>query len=261
MFYRYRLIITVLLCLLVFPVLKLRAEISKPLKRHFIIVVDQTLPADNTKYMLALNKAVTKWLQGEDPTPYLQKNSSVVPKIDPFKEDEDAISLFAFGLIGSGMPSVHGEYGRIHAACYNSRYSPKQMFNDIKCSLIHKRDRYKNGVIVSSSQKQVEKVDLATFFNNSVQKLFDGTDALHVAIKQNSGITMSHFIYPLIMDFVPKNETANEYYLIVVSDFKSGLYSNNDQDDWNTLISMTAGNKDIKAFFEHQINVMRAPFV
>ncbi len=261
MFYRCRLKITVLLCLLVFPVLMFCAEVSKPFKRHFIIVVDQTLPTDRTKYMLALNQAINKWLQGEDPIPYLVQNSSVVPKIDSFDENDDAISLFAFGLVGSGMPSVHGEYGRIHAACYKNRYSPKYMFDDIKCSLIHKRDRYRNGVITSSSLTQVEKADLVTFFNKSMRTLFDGTDPLHVAIKQNSGITMSHFIYPLIMDFVPKNETANEYYLIVVSDFKSGLYSNNDQDDWNTLVSMTAGNKDVKAFFEHQINVMRAPFV
>lgn len=53
---------------------------------------------------------------------------------------------------------------------------------------------------------------------------------------------MSHFVYPLIMNFVPKDEMANEYYLILVSDFKSGQYSNNDQDDKNTLLILFQGN-------------------
>lgn len=63
------------------------------------------------------------------------------------------------------------------------------------------------------------------------------------------------------MNFVPKDEMANEYYLILVSDFKSGQYSNNDQDDKNTLFNLISGKRDIMAYFERQINVMRAPFV
>ena len=98
------------------------------------------------------------------------------------------------------------------------------------------------------------------FLTTEMCGLFNSSDPLHNTISQESGITMSHFVYPLIMNFISKEETANEYYLILVSDFKSGQYSNNDQDDWKTLSAMTAGKTEIRKHFEKQINSMKAPF-
>ncbi len=104
-------------------------------------------------------------------------------------------------------------------------------------------------------------MEIDDFINTALRPLFYGTDPLHLEISANSAITLSHFVYPLIMDFIPKDETASEYYLIIVSDFKSGQYSNNDQEDWQILNALIANNHSLRKLFEQQISSMRAPFV
>lgn len=232
---------------------------NMPYNRHFIIVVDQTI--NNQQSMKNVGRAIANWLQGSDPLPYLNRDGSVAPKIEPFDADNDVISLYAFGLVGSGMPRVHGMYGRIHSECFNGSRSDEYVFNDIAKMLIHRRARYIHGKRVASNGSGEKEKSLSSFLDNDMGMLFLGKDALYDAIRRNSGITMSHFVYPLIMNFVSKTETANEYYLIVVSDFMSGQYSNNDQDDWKTLVAMTAGKASVRRYFERQINAMRAPFV
>lgn len=230
-----------------------------PINRHFIIVVDQTISSSNNN-LRALYKGLSCWLQGKDPLQYIEGNASVVPSSLNFDQQNDAISLFAFGMPGNGH-KMNSEYGRIHSECWNGSKSEQYVFKDVTKSLIHKRERYINGERVTSYDGRQDKMSLPTFLRDCLRPLFNSQDPLHIMISNNSGITMSHFVYPLIMNFISKEETANEYYLILVSDFKSGQYSNNDQDDKNTLYSLISGKSHIMAYFERQIKSMRAPFV
>lgn len=230
-----------------------------PINRHFIIVVDQTISSSNNN-LSALYKGLSCWLQGKDPLQYIERNASVVPSSLNFDQQNDAISLFAFGMLGDGH-KMNSEYGRIHSECWNGSKSEQYVFKDVTKSLIHKRERYLNGERVTAYDGQQNKMSLPTFLKYCLRPLFNSQDPLHIMIRNNSGITMSHFVYPLIMNFISKKETANEYYLILVSDFKSGQYSNNDQDDKNTLYSLISGKSHIMAYFERQIKSMRAPFV
>lgn len=230
-----------------------------PINRHFIIVVDQTISSSNNN-LSALYKGLSCWLQGKDPLQYIERNASVVPSSLNFDQQNDAISLFAFGMLGDGH-KMNSEYGRIHSECWNGSKSEQYVFKDVTKSLIHKRERYLNGERVTAYDGQQNKMSLPTFLKDCLRPLFNSQDPLHIMINNNSGITMSHFVYPLIMNFISKKETANEYYLILVSDFKSGQYSNNDQDDKNTLYSLISGKSHIMAYFERQIKSMRAPFV
>lgn len=237
-----------------------KANIEKlPINRHFIIVVDQTISSSNNN-LSALYKGLCCWLQGKEPLQYIEQNASVVPPSLNFDQQNDAISLFAFGMPGNGH-KMNSEYGRIHSECWNGSKSEQYVFKDVTKSLIHKRERYINGERLTAYDGQQDKMSLPTFLRDCLRPLFNSQDPLHIMIRNNSGITMSHFVYPLIMNFISKEETANEYYLILVSDFKSGQYSNNDQDDKNTLYSLISGKSHIMAYFERQIKSMRAPFV
>lgn len=248
-----------LLLFIAFP-LYIKANTERlPINRHFIIVVDQTISSSNNN-LSALYKGLSCWLQGKDPLQYIERNASVVPSSLNFDQQNDAISLFAFGMLGDGH-KMNSEYGRIHSECWNGSKSEQYVFKDVTKSLIHKRERYLNGERVTAYDGQQNKMSLPTFLKDCLRPLFNSQDPLHIMISNNSGITMSHFVYPLIMNFISKKETANEYYLILVSDFKSGQYSNNDQDDKNTLYSLISGKSHIMAYFERQIKSMRAPFV
>lgn len=248
-----------ILLFIAFP-LYIKANTEKlPINRHFIIVVDQTINSSNNN-LSALYKGLSCWLQGKDPLQYIERNASVVPPSLNFDQQNDAISLFAFGMPGNGH-KMNSEYGRIHSECWNGSKSEQYVFKDVTKSLIHKRERYINGERVTAYNGQHDQMSLPTFLRDCLRPLFNSQDPLHVMISNNSGITMSHFVYPLIMNFISKEETANEYYLILVSDFKSGQYSNNDQDDKNTLYSLISGKSHIMAYFERQIKSMRAPFV
>lgn len=248
-----------ILLFIAFP-LYIKANTEKlPINRHFIIVVDQTINSSNNN-LNALYKGLSCWLQGKDPLQYIERNASVVPSSLNFDQQNDAISLFAFGMPGNGH-KMNSEYGRIHSECWNGSKSEQYVFKDVTKSLIHKRERYINGERVTAYKGQHDQMSLSTFLRDCLRTLFNSQDPLHIMISNNSGITMSHFVYPLIMNFISKEETANEYYLILVSDFKSGQYSNNDQDDKNTLYSLISGKSHIMAYFERQIKSMRAPFV
>lgn len=246
---------------------------TMPIRRHFIIVVDQTIKVNDD--MMSLYKGLSAWLKGEDPSRYIDVAGSIVPQSVPFNPKEDAISLFAFGLIGDGL-NMNGEYGRIHKLC-EQEAPDSVVFNLIQQDLIHRRSRYTGGykkegvggkVLASEGHITLsldDAMSLDDYLSSEMLHLFNGTDPLHKLINDYSGVTMSHFVYPLITNFVPKDETSNEYYLLIVSDFKSGLYSNNDEDDWERFEEITAGkrpgNKKYRPYFERQLNVLRAPFI
>lgn len=234
---------------------------AEPFNRHYIIVVDQTIK-DTNPSMNVVYQSLCNWLSGEAPVG-LSTKGSTIPEPITFDIQHDAISLFAFGLPGDGNP-MKSEYGRIHNECFHLLKNEEYVFNDIVNSLIKKRTRYISGNLISTDGSVISSMELSDFLSIEMQTLFNFRDPLHQQINAMSGVTMSHFVYPLIMSFISKDETANEYYLILVSDFKYGVHSNNDGDDWNILRSITAttlSNHDYFDYFEKQINIMRAPFV
>lgn len=237
----------------------LSANAVEPFDRHYIVVVDQTIKSNNANIGVVY-KSLCSWFNGEKPTSGLNMEGSTIPEPIGFDVSHDALSLFAFGLPGDGF-GMKSDYGRIHRESYGNGKNAEFIFSDIVESLIKKRNRYYDGKMFSLDDNNFKIESLSDFLSTDMRKLFDGTDPLHVSISQESGITMSHFVYPLIMNFISKEETAKEYYLILISDFKSGLYSNNDEDDWRTLSAMTASKTEIRKYFEKQINSMRAPFV
>lgn len=245
--------------MMIFSSIQLIKADNEPFYRHYIVVVDQTIQNDALN-MNRIYGALCQWLQGETPSG-LDKGRSIVPEPEHFDLNHDVVSLFAFGMSGAGQ--MNSDFGRIHTECYSNSQTEEYVFNDIVKSLIKKRNRLVGGHQVLENNAVGSQMELSDFLRTDMRKLFDGNDPQRNKIIAHSGVTLSHFVYPLILSFISKEESANEYYLIIVSDFKSGLYSNNDTYDWETLKGMTAYKvrPEFCNYFESQLNSMRAPFV
>lgn len=250
-----------LIVLLVLSVLQMTYAAQEPFRRHYIIAVDQTIQRpENEASLERIYKSLCDWLQGEMPTG-LNTTNSTIPEPVKFDPVHDAVSLFAFGMAGAyheKTNSCSGDFAKIHNVCLAGSQSAHGVFDDILNSWIKERDRFVFDNITSEPGEA-----FSSFLQSDLKKLFNGTDPQCQRILDESGITLSHYIYPLIMRFISKEETANEYYLIVVSDFKSGLYSNNDADDKKRLNELTAQvrNSQYADYFLSQVNDMKAPFM
>lgn len=230
----------------------------EPFNRHYIIVVDQTIKDKSANMTIYEN--LRTWLNGGKPSRGLNIDRSTIPDTINFDIHHDAISLFAFGL--SGNDYDNSDFKRIKTNCKNSSVKEETIFEDIIKSLISKRNRYINENRVSTDDSVIDTMSLSDFLSRDMKALFDFSDPLYKRINEEiSGITMSHFVYPLILNFISKTETAKEYYLIIVSDFKSGQDSNNDEDDWERFNELTANTQRIRKYFENQIKILRTPFM
>lgn len=235
--------------------------------RHFIIVVDQTITDKSVPFsqmqMDNLYKSLRAIFMGETYTNGLDMESTNIPQMTPFDADRDAISLFSFCLTGSRNV---GDYSRICNTSVRASYASnssvahynEKIFSDICQSLISKRERY----YMHSSHKYGSNTNdsLDAFFKLHLYPIFSKKDIKFQKLQNESGISLSHFVYPLVLNFIPKDETANEYYIIVVSDFKSGQTSNNDEDDYKRLKELCPKNSSFIQYFKEQIKVLRSPF-
>lgn len=246
---------------LVLSTLQLVHAAQEPLRRHYIIAVDQTIQRpENQESLPIIYNSLCDWLKGQQPKG-LNKANSIIPEPVEFDPVHDAVSLFAFGMAGAynaRTKTCTSDFGTIHANCLGGSKSTQVVFDDILNAWIKGRGRYIYDISIAEPQDAFEG-----FLQSDFNRLFDGTDPQCQKILNVSGITLSHFIYPLIMRFISKEETANEYYLIVVSDFKSGVYSNNDTEDRTRLYELTAHSihSEYANFFLSQVNDIKAPFI
>lgn len=255
-----RRLLPVLLCTFLISLLPFNLAAQDNVKRfnrHYLIVVDQTIPGTQSLRMQYIYNDLWYWLQGKRPkTSDYSHAQSFFPdpeSVAPFDPQRDAISVFAFGLTGHLASQRSTSFGIINGLCHSGA-EPHLVFNEVCDRLINERKP-------AYPDPQNPSGSLSDFLQNRLWPLFTGQDMLYEQIHQQSGITLSHFVYPLILRSIGSDETANEYILIVVSDFRSGLFNNNDSYDWETLGLLTSGRTQYKNYFERQINAMRAPFV
>lgn len=227
--------------------------------RHFILLVDQTTKKSTDEQRLY--EAMKYWLQG-DPS-MAEKcvdmtQSSGITNIPPFDPDHDQLSLFAFGIVGSGTSTnaSRSDYRTIHGAAYTHSKTPEQVYQLLYESLIHRRSNY-----------QEQKTDFTNFLEEQAKQLFNGQDPLHEAISSYSGVTMSHFVYPLLLNYINVDVPTSEYVILIVSDFKSGS-NKGDWEDRNWLSQLLANgpvdgtpkNPDYFNYIIRQINLLGMPF-
>jgi len=204
-------IATVLLILLTFS-----TSFSQTFRRHYIIAYDVSSPfiyAENNcpAYQQALlnlfsNKSVYRYNEAYQDNINLERKNG----LSFFDPKRDEISFFHFNIAG-------GEFDRLRRTADN--YDEKGIVAEFsKLFLKDKKHNWttfaaKEGVTASPSNYLTNALGIPPTPPN-----FSG------------GVSMSNFVYPLVLDKIDTTKYAEEYVLILLSDFLTGSMLGNTKD-------------------------------
>jgi len=230
------------LLLLLLPFIANASNNNEFYRRHIMIVVDKT---PDVKAM-ELFYAIESILQGKDPSSYIDLNKSDIPTNFTFNPKTDEISLYAFGIWGACTLDKGSGFAKIHGS--------KDFFGEFSNQLIHPRSTFR------TSGKNLDD-----FIRADMKNLFGTQDDLYKKMTDPGrpsgypGMTMSHYVWPTILNYIKPDSKASEYYVIIVTNYKggAGLSDTNDESGVNDL----AGKKKEKVDdFFRKINSLRRPF-
>lgn len=217
---------------------------NQTIRRHFIIAVDcsGTFQSDSDKYVLfdyfwnliennSINKNELSSADVNDIEAEQKSNFTF------FDADKDVVSIFSFGMPGKFRDYIWEKYR------YDENTEKEKIFNYIGDSYIffeHQED--------GSNLKKIKNKLYETFTNGFFVNLFK---------RYNHGITLSHFVYPSIVPKIKGRKAAEEYILIVFSDYKTGSSESDAEDvrEMGYILSPSALKKyllcvaDIKSKF------------
>lgn len=187
---------------------------QQPFRRHFIIAYDVSSPfiyAENNCYAyqqglknLFSNKAVYHFNEAYQDNLTLERRNGL-PFFDP---NRDEISFFHFNISG-------GEFDRLRWTANN--YDEKGIVDEFKKIFL------KDKQATWSTFSKTGNVTSTDYINKilSIQPTppnFQG------------GVSMSNFVYPLVLDKIDTTKFAEEYVLILLSDFLTGSMLGNTKD-------------------------------
>lgn len=223
---------------------------GKVYDRHVIVVVDQTNDVQSHPSLKPVYESLCRLFQG-DSTGRSGNKKSTWPSDRFFDEKNDRISLFAFGLPGTqdNQGNYIGDFGNIKKNVTLQIISPEDCFRQIADALIGIRS------VFGESGKT-----LNDFLNTDFYNLFHGRDSLYtLKINKQKAITLSHYVFPLILHNLDTSVMASEYVIIIVTNYKSGI-SLSDSEDEARIKELLAGKENyIQAFWE-QLHELANPF-
>ena len=204
-------IATALLILLTFS-----NSFSQTFRRHFIIAYDISTPSINSVnncpvFQQALidlfsNKSVYRYNEAYQDNINLERKNGLAF----FDTKHDEISFFQFNIAGS-------EFDRLRWTANN--YDEKGIVAEF--SKLFLKDKKLNWTTFSA------KEGLTASPSNYI------TSALSIQPTPNNfsgGVSMSNFVYPLVLDKIDTTKYAEEYVLILLSDFLTGSMLGNTKD-------------------------------
>jgi len=185
---------------------------DRNIRRHFLLAFDISgefvsrlnMTSDPKETLTALfENRIPSSSSGGNSTGIKREHEYDIPFFDPKK---DEISSFHFGI-----PKRNMEWLSYDKFSSDKRAIVKNFKKEfISKTALHWRDQRSKGS------------NIQTF----IDRLFDG-------IPQSGfgeGITLSNYVYPLVFDVVDSNLYADEYILIIVSDFLTGSEFGNKED-------------------------------
>jgi len=223
--------------------------------RHYVILVDQTEDVQASAQIKSIYQALDELFRCNginNPSKYGLSQSSEYPKSFIFNPQTDDISLYGFGLPGvstfNRYSNIKGtfDYYRVKAGNDNL---PQELLKEISNALIQGR-----GSLSESGLK------LSDFMQWHVKPIFNHEDSLCDKISNMSGVTLSHYVYPMVITHFDTKNSSTEYIVIIVSNYKSGLYDSSSSSDRNQLRDMLARKDNYLVKLEDQINKLKAPF-
>lgn len=211
--------------------------------KHIIIAVDQKVAAKATpsskygKAMDALYVGLKEILSDPDSREGINESMSKISSDFKFDPNTDCISLFAFGIPQGNT------YNKAKNEIFNN-----YRFNIIPNNLIRKRGMYN-----SEGDK-----DFSSFIDEDLKDLFT-KDPLMEEYRRNGilGIALSHYVYPLILNYIQTNVKAKEYYLLIISDFTATIGTNDSEDRYRINELTSCDSKKFKQFHE-EVNEISA---
>ena len=202
--------------------------------KHLIIAVDQTPDVVNNSDMEGLYRSLGALLKGENPMQGLNSAESFLSgdfKMNP----GDRITLLGFGM---PMRDPGTELTAVGLQRMSPYTSSKKMADNLFKGLIH-----------PIYDGTVDNID--GFIDTTLKQVCEGNTDVARSISENSGVTLSHFVFPKVLDFVNFDEPSQEYNYVVVSNIKSGTTSQNTSDDKQRL-------REIFGMNERHVNAVLA---
>lgn len=213
-------------------------------RNHYIICVDQSGSfIRNTTENTQLYKAIVSQFEGQHDISMLDQAHSQVDNNMTFDEQLDEISLFAFGINYSGLQACRTE-------SQNGQLSPNEISNNIGKRLVgHKRSSF------SKSSK-----NLHDFLESELNSLFNGYDPL--SMNFGGGVTLSHYVFPTVLEYLDSSRPAIKYFFIFVSDFQAGQTSQSDAGDRLILErDVTSYNQHVSQAFIRKFNDYKQEYI
>jgi molecular chaperone DnaK (HSP70) len=189
---------------------------SQTFRRHFIIAYDVSTPFINAEnncpaYQQALinlfsNKSVNNFNEAYQDNINLERKNG----LDFFDPKHDEISFFHFNIAGS-------EFDRLRWTANN--YNEQGIVNEF--SKLFLKDKNLNWT--SFSDKGGEAASPSNFITSVLSMQATPPNF-------SGGVSMSNFVYPLVLDKIDSTKYAEEYILILLSDFLTGSMLGNTKD-------------------------------
>ena len=183
-------------------------------RRHFIIAYDVSTPFIKAEkncptYMQALsalfsNKTVSNYNEAYKDNLNVERNNG----LPFFDKDRDEISFFHFNVAGS-------EFDRLRWTANN--YDEKGIVSEF--SKIFLKDKEFNWTTFPNKHN----ASPTDYLNKALSIQPTPTNF-------SGGVSMSNFVYPLVLDKIDTTKYAEEYILIILSDFLTGSMLGNTKD-------------------------------
>ncbi len=215
--------------------------------KHVVIIVDQTIKAEKKEEMSRIGADIKNFLLNK--ANITSGHKHVIPEKFNFNPQKDELSLYVFGLVGKNedKSTPYAKIGQLA----NSKKNPDYVTSEIVNNLIHKRATYQT----STSD------DFAEFLDSNLLPLFERKDDVYNQIckSEKSGISLSYYVYPCILELVNTSVPTKEYNIIIVSDYRSGT-TNSDADDLERLQDLVHHKNEYVENFKGKMNDLKKPF-
>lgn len=202
--------------------------------RHIIILVDQTkTPHEQVPDgFLEIGKAISLLLQNDslaNKKVSLDETESSWPVNFEFNPKTDELSIFGFGI---DSQEDGGTFWNIRDSIKYNQIASNEVFDYISKALIHPYASFQ------SSGKTIPE-----FINTHLKRAFSDSFVL-----KTKGINLARYVYPCALKFINTDPSASEYYIIIVSNFETGLTAHGSQHDDKNLIDITVNETYLHSF-------------
>lgn len=195
--------------------------------KHIIIAVDQTSDVQSHKDIGEVKQWLKQLLCNQTISAENMDSQAILPVDFTFNENTDRISLFAFGIEGKSEPYPYDKQRNAFMRIKKKQNSENIDNSEIVEAILSER------MFFSGNEG-----DIDTYVSTVIDSLLSGKDPKSSVIQDIGGVTMSYYVYPPILNLVDVTIPAEDYYFIMITNFRSGSSDGINSDDEKRLQEM-----------------------